>query len=199
MSKAVLAVIVLVLGLIGTAGSAMSAQPLAILMPGAGGIVPADFLVRNQSRIRAAGIRIVVTTSPKSALRTAKAESKRTKVFIVGMSRGALHAASVISAGAPLSGAVFVSANYKGVISKLGSAQVLPPTLSVHHAKDRCKFTRPRGARRFANWAGGKVRLQLINSTGTARGKPCGPFGAHGFFRKDGEAVAGIIGFILSH
>ena len=199
MNKALFALIAMVIGVIGAADLAASSKPLAILMPGAGGAVPIDFLVRNRSRFGTAGIKTVVITSPDRAVKTAISESQRTKVFIVGMSRGALHAASAIAAGAPVSGAVFVSANYKSVISRLGSAQVLPPTLSVHHAKDQCKYTRPQGAKRFVNWSGGKARLKLVHSTGKAKGNPCGPHGAHGFFLKDAEAVKSIIGFILSH
>ena len=199
MNKAILAVVAALLSVVSTASSAAAAERLAILMPGAAGNVPIDFLVRNHSRFRAAGIRTIVTTSTSSAVKTAISESKRTKVFLVGMSRGALHAASAISAGAPVTGAVFVSANYRGVISKLGSAKILPPTLSVHHAQDRCKYTNPRGAKRFVTWSKGTARLKLVHSTGKAKRKPCGPYGAHGFFLKDGEAISSIISFLLSH
>ena len=51
-------------GHVGMAGAAN----VAILMPGSLGIFPGDFLVRNEERIKRAGIRAVtMTTSPASA------------------------------------------------------------------------------------------------------------------------------------
>ncbi|MCC6887222.1 MAG: hypothetical protein IT536_01585 [Hyphomicrobiales bacterium] len=46
--------------LIGQAGAA----EIAILMPGSSGIVPGDFLVRNEASFKRAGLRTVLTTSP---------------------------------------------------------------------------------------------------------------------------------------
>ena len=50
----------------------------------------------------------------------------------------------------------------------------------------------------FVTWSGGKARLKMIQTQGRAKGGTCGPFGAHGYFRKDGEAVNSIISFIRS-
>jgi len=47
--------------------SPASAATIAVLMPGSAGAVPGDFLVRNEARINAAGIRTIVTTSPPSS------------------------------------------------------------------------------------------------------------------------------------
>src|SRR5262249_24085623 len=47
-----------------------SAAQVAILMPGSAGIVPGDFLVRNEARFKAAGLRTVLTTSPAEAAAT---------------------------------------------------------------------------------------------------------------------------------
>ncbi len=176
--------------------AAAPADAVAILMPGAKGAVPEDFLIRNRDSFTAAGIRTVVATTAADAVAAARAEPAEAQVYIVGMSRGALQVAEAIAAGAPLDGAVFVSANYRGVIRKVGDPAKLPRTLSVHHADDACRNTPAKGARRFENWAAGKARLVLIESAGDARGGVCGAFGAHGYFQKDAEPIRAITGFI---
>lgn len=182
-----------------TAGAAQAQGHVAILMPGRGGAVPVDFLVRNQSRIESAGIRTIVTTSPSQAVSISRAETgKGSKVVIVGMSLGVTHAASALASGAKVSGAVFVSGVYGAARSNLGSPSRLPATLMIHHAADQCRFTTPEIARSFAQWSGGKATIRWINNSGVARGQPCGPRGAHGFFMQDGAAVSAMTGFIKS-
>jgi hypothetical protein len=44
--------------------------------------------------------------------------------------------------------------------------------------------------------AGGRARLHWIDTTGEPSSDPCNAQGAHGFFRKDGPAVAAIVAFI---
>ena len=183
--------------------SAQQGRAVAILMPGAGGGTPNDFLVRNQSKIGGAGIETRLTTSPAEAAEIARSErQKGRKVVIVGMSLGALHAAEALAAGAPVNGVVLVSGLLEKGTAVLGSPAKLPPTLIVHHRKDECKLTPPSGARYFQQWAGGKARIAWIDTTGTPppgpKGGPCRPFGAHGFFTKDGPAVSAIVGFIRS-
>jgi dienelactone hydrolase len=182
---------------------AQQSRPVAILMPGAGGATPNDFLVRNQSKIRGAGIETRVTTSPSEAADIARAEKQKgRKVVIVGMSMGAWHVGQAIAAGAPANGVVLVSGMLSNAVSALGTPAKLPSTLIVHHHKDECQYTLPSTARSFQQWSGGKARIAWITTTGEPppgrKGNPCWPFGAHGFFMKDGPAVAAIVGFIRS-
>jgi hypothetical protein len=181
------------------APSAASAQGsrLAVLMPGSAGAVPIDFVVRNEARIRAAGIETVVTTSPSQAASLVQAErAKGRKVVLVGMSRGARDVSQALASGARPSGVVFVSGMLNDAMSILGSPAVLPPTLLVHHRRDECRFTAPEDTQRFAAWAGGKASLRWVDTKGVPHPNPCGARGAHGFFLQDGPAVAAIIGFI---
>jgi hypothetical protein len=178
---------------------AASAANVAILMPGSSGIVPGDFLVRNEDRFKAAGIRTVVTTSSSTAAETVAAEAALGhKSVIVGMSKGTVDAAAAIASGARPAGVVFVSGIYAQVMATLGSPDKLPPTLSVHHIHDICKSTLPAGASEFVAWAHGKARLRWINTTGEPSANPCNAHGAHGYFGQDGAAVAAIIGFVKS-
>jgi hypothetical protein len=194
-----LLMIVLALASPGAIGEAAAAE-VAILMPGSGGIVPGDFLVRNESSFNRAGIRTVLTTSPSSAAQSVAAEAaQRRKSVIVGMSRGAVDAAEALAAGARPAGVVLVSGVYGRVIPALrNNPDLLPTTLVVHHVNDACKLTLPGAANEFVAWARGKARLQWIKTTGEPSSNPCNARGAHGFFRQDGPAVAAIVAFIKS-
>src|SRR5919198_5167525 len=177
-----------------------AAANVAVLMPGSGGIVPGDFLVRNEGRFRAAGIRTIMTTSPSSAAEAIAAEtSQGRKIVIVGMSKGSVDVASALASGARPSGAVFVSGIHSMVIATLGSPNRLPATLVVHHSQDACRRRPPTDASRFVAWSGGKARIQWINTTGQPSNNPCNAQGAHGFFKQDGPAVSAIISFVKSH
>jgi hypothetical protein len=174
-------------------------QRTMILIPGAGGPVPIDFLMRNRGRFAGAGFETRVATSAGSAVQAARNAKKRgRRVIIVGMSRGGNGAAGAIARGAPADGVVFVSAGLRRVANILGSPSRLPATLIVHHRYDECRLTSPRGVRFFRRWAGGKVRVRWIRTDGAFDRRPCGPRGAHGFFRKDGPAVSAIISFARS-
>jgi hypothetical protein len=178
-----------------SAGAVVAAD-VAILMPGSSGIVPGDFLVRNEGNFNRAGIRTILTTSPASAASSVAAEAAAGhKSVVVGMSRGAGDAAAALAAGAKPAGVVLVSGVYSRVIGTTSPDQ-WPPTLVVHHAADVCKFTLPGAATEFVAWARGRARLHWINTTGEPSSNPCNAQGAHGFFRKDGPAVAAIVAFI---
>jgi hypothetical protein len=189
---------VLALACAGVAGSATAAS-VAVLMPGSSGIVPGDFLVRNQARFERAGIRTIMTTSPATAAETVAAEAAQgRKVVIVGMSKGSVDAAEAIAGGARPAGVVLVSGIRSRVMAALGSPDRLPATLVVHHSRDICRFTLPADASDFVKWARGKARLQWINTSGEPSDNPCNARGAHGFFRQDGPAVSAIIAFVRS-
>jgi predicted esterase len=177
-----------------------AAANVAILMPGSGGIVPNDFLVRNDARFKAAGIRTILTTSSSTAASTIAAETAQGhKVVLVGMSLGTVGVASALASGARPAGVVFVSGLYPTVMETLGSPNRLPPTLLVHHSHDVCPRTLPSSATEFAHWSRGKARVHWVNTTGEPSPNPCNARAAHAFFRKDGPAVSAIIGFIRSH
>jgi len=183
----------------GQLGPAAAAN-VAVLMPGSSGIVPGDFLVRNEGKIQGAGIRTIMTTSPSSAAQTVATETAQgRKIVMVGMSKGTVDVASALASGARPSGVVFVSGIHSRVIATLGSPDKLPPTLVVHHSHDICQFTLPSAATIFVGWSRGKANVQWINTTGEPSQNPCNAQGAHGFFKQDGPAVSAIIGFIKSH
>lgn len=180
-------------------GTATAAN-VAVLMPGSSGVVPGDFLVRNEARFKAAGIRTVLTTSSSTAAEMVAAEAALgRKVVIVGMSKGSVDAAAAIASGARPSGVVFVSGIHSRIMATLGTPGSLPATLLVHHSRDVCKFTLPGGASEFVAWSHGKARVHWINTSGEPSSNPCNAQGAHGFFKQDGAAVSAIIGFIRSH
>src|SRR5215813_11092193 len=180
--------------------SPAAAANVAVLMPGSSGIVPGDFLVRNEAKIQGAGIRTIMTTSPSSAAQAVATETAQgRKIVMVGMSKGTVDVASALAAGARPSGVVFVSGIHSRVMATLGSPDKLPPTLVVHHSHDICQFTLPSAASTFVGWARGKARVQWINTTGEPSSNPCNAQGAHGFFKQDGPAVSAIVGFIKSH
>jgi dienelactone hydrolase len=176
---------------------AQRSRPLAVLMPGSLGAVPIDFVVRNEGRIRAAGIETVVTTSPaEAAARVAAANAQKRKVVLIGMSRGARDVALAIRQGARPSGVVFVSGILTAPQRILGSPAALPATLVVHHRRDACPRTSPADAREFVAWAGGRARLRWIDTKGQPHPNPCGARDAHGFYLQDGPAVSAIVSFI---
>jgi hypothetical protein len=173
---------------------------LVILMPGAGGAVSSDFLVRNKSRIGGAGTSVVVTTSSSQAASLSRdASAKGRKVVLVGMSRGTIDVANALAAGAKANGVVLVSGAYGKVRSALGSPSRLPATLAIHHRHDGCQSTPPSGATSFAAWSGGRASVRWIDNNGSPVPNPCGPRGAHGFYMQDGAAVSAINAFIASH
>src|SRR5215468_7053323 len=199
MTRSVFLASVFVVACLGEASPATAAN-VAVLMPGSSGIVPGDFLVRNEGRFRAAGIRTILTTSPSSAAEAVAAEiAQGRKIVMVGMSKGSVDVASALASGARPSGVVFVSGIHSRVMATLGSPDKLPSTLVVHHSQDTCSSTLPSAASIFVGWSRGKARVQWINTTGAPSSDPCNAQGAHGFFKQDGPAVSAIIGFVKSH
>ena len=181
----------------GFVSQAMAQGKVAILMPGAGGAVPSDFLVRNQSRIGGKGVRTVVTTSSSEAASISQQEAASgSKVILVAMSRGAVDAAGAVAGGAKLNGLVIVSGVLREARQTLGSPSLLPRTLLIHNKNDACELTQPQFAQEFAAWSGGRASVRWVNVSGPPVPRECGPFGAHGFHRQDGGAVAAINGFI---
>ena len=183
-----------------SAGHDSGTGKLVILIPGAGGAVASDFLVRNKSRIGGAGTSVVLTTSSSQAASLSRdASAKGRKVILVGMSRGTIDVANALSSGAKANGVVMVSGAYSKVQSALGSPSKLPSTLAIHHRNDGCQSTPPSGLTSFVAWSGGRVSARWISNQGSPAPNPCGPRGAHGFYMQDGSAVSAINSFIASH
>ena len=180
--------------------SGADARTLVILVPGGKGAPhPSGFLMRNKYRFDRAGLETQIASSARRTVQLAQAARKRgQKVFIVGMSIGVIKSAVALGSGAPADGAVFFSGNYRKVRARLGSPGNLPVTLVVHHRRDRCPGTTPANVEPFKRWAGGRVRVAWIDSSGES-GSACGPVGAHGFFRKDEKPISVAISFIRSH
>jgi hypothetical protein len=178
---------------------AIAQGKVAILMPGAGGAVPIDFLVRNHARIGGVGVSVIVTTSSGEAASISQSEAgKDRKVVLVGMSRGTIDVANAIAAGAKADGVILVSGAYDNVRSRLGSPANLPRVLIIHHRGDECDVTPPSAVDSFVAWSGGKASVRWMSNQGSPVPNPCGPRGAHGFYMQDGAAVSAINSFIQS-
>ena len=176
-----------------------AADTLVILVPGGKGAPDArGFLMRNKRRFEGAGFDTQIAGSARRAVQAVRAGKRQgRKVVIVGMSIGVIKSAVALAAGAPADGAVFFSGNYRTVRGRLGSPGNLPPTLVVHHRRDRCQGTAPAHVEPFGRWAGSRVKIVWIDSTGR-NAAPCGPAGAHGFYGKDQQPISAAISFIRS-
>jgi hypothetical protein len=191
----------------GTQGILMqpaSPRASAVLVPGAGGVHPADVLVRNQAAFAAQGIGTVAV--PHQTNLAAAVQHMRgivRPVTIVGMSAGTPIAAAGIARGAGADGTVFAGGvlmpgpRGRSVQQALGSPGRLPPTLVVHHREDACVLTAPEAVAPFQQWAGSRVRVQWITG-GSEAGPPCGARAKHAFFGADAAFVSAVSGFVLS-
>jgi predicted alpha/beta hydrolase family esterase len=178
---------------------AQSSKPITvILIPGAGGATPSDFLIRNEKAFASQGLQTKVATSAVAAANAIRESGG--KAVLVGMSAGTPMVAQAIAQGAPVAGAVFVAGTLvpgmaqRSVAATLGDPGKLPPSLVVHHRQDRCPMTPPSGVSTFVKWSGGKAKAAWIDG-GNAGGNPCGPMSAHGFIGQDQAAVAAIAAF----
>lgn len=176
-----------------------------VLVPGAGGAVPSDFLIRNQRNFQAYGLGTVVATSAGQAASAAnQIAAQGGRPVLVGMSAGTPKVAQAVAQGARAAGLVLVAGslvpNPKGVsvIQAFGSPARLPPTLVVHHRQDECRLTPPEAVGSFVGWSGGRARVSWIDGGGGGDGRPCGPMSAHGFVGQDAQAVAAIASFARS-
>jgi dienelactone hydrolase len=185
--------------------SAQSQSTLLVLMPGAGGNHPDDFLVRNVPAFAAAGFRSVVTTDPsEAAALIASHKNRGVHVVLVGMSLGSGHVATAIASGARPDKLVVAAGDLMGaglpsgsVAGNLGNARLLPATLVLHHRDDACPKTPPHAVPAFQAWARGKARIAWI-SGGGGNGSPCRLRSAHAFMGVNDVAAAAIIRFARS-
>jgi dienelactone hydrolase len=185
----------------GPVNMAMAAGSSVVLVPGAGGASPNDFLIRNQQAFTNRGLQVVVATSSSAVISAAaQLRAQGRKVTLVGMSAGTPTVAEAIAAGAVADRIVLVSGTLmpgraqRSVASSLGSPARLPATLVVHNRNDDCPMTPPEAVPEFIRWSAGRARVTWVQSSG-GPGAPCGPMSPHGFFGNDGRAVSAIVSF----
>lgn len=123
------------------------------------------------------------------------------KVTLVGTSRGTQRAAHGVAEGARPARLVLTSGflsddsgDSENATRILGSPDVLPPTLVVHHRHDECRVTRPEGVKSFLDWAKGKAHVIWLDG-GETEGNPCQARAHHGFNGIDGEVVSAVASF----
>lgn len=189
------------------AAASASAQPVRqpvalVLIPGAGGVHPQDFLVMSQPIFRAAGLTAEITTSAfQAASLVSGLKGQGYRVTLVGMSLGAVTAAQALAGGAQPDGVVFAAGGLMppgtpngSVIEALGSPARLPRTMVLHHRQDRCHFTPPEAVPAFVQWSRGRARAVWVVGGG-GFGPPCRPNTAHTFTGRTEAAAGAIIRF----
>lgn len=187
--------------------SAQSArQPIAlVLIPGAGGIHPQDFLVRSEPIFQSAGLETALTTSAgQAASLISQFKGRGMRVILVGMSLGAVTAAQAVASGAQPDGVVFAAGGLLppgtpngSVVETLGDPSRLPRTLVLHHRGDQCFLTPPEAVPEFIRWSRGRARASWI-SGGGGFGPPCRPNTPHTFEGRQQAAAGAIVQFARS-
>lgn len=173
-----------------------------VLIPGAGGVHPRDFLVMTQSMFQSAGFTTEMTTSPgQAAAMVAAFKARGMRVTLVGMSLGATTAAQALAVGARPDGVVFVAGGLLppgtpngSVRDAIGNPSTLPRTLVVHHRDDACRFTPAEDVPEFVRWARGRARVAWVTGGG-GFGPPCRPGTAHTFSGRESVAANAIMRF----
>ena len=160
-------------------------------------------LVRTRADYAARGFAVLVPNVgyDLQALVTYMAAIKK-PVAVVGTSRGTLRAAQGIAAGARPDKLVLTSgllSNESGssenVMTILGTADNLPPTLIIHHREDGCWVSAPAGVAPFMAWAKAKARVIWLTG-GTSTGNECQPWAHHGFAGIDNQVVNAVSAFV---
>jgi dienelactone hydrolase len=167
-----------------------------VLIPGAGGVHPRDFLVLTQRTFQSAGFTTEMTTSAGQAAELVAAYKARgMRVTLVGMSAGARTAAQALAAGARPDGVVFVAGALLGPVRGfIDDPSTLPRTLVVHHREDACRLTPAKDVPEFVRWSGGRARVAWVTGGGGS-GPPCQPGTAHTFSGREGVAANAIMRF----
>jgi dienelactone hydrolase len=173
-----------------------------VLIPGAGGLHPLDFLVMSRPVFEAAGFTIEYTTSAtQAASLIAGLKGRNMRVVLVGMSLGAVTAAQVVASGAQPDAVVFAAGGLfppgtpnGSVVETLGDPSRLPRTLIVHHREDECMMTPPEAVPDFLRWSRGKARVSWITGGG-GFGPPCRANTPHAFSGRTAAAAGAIVQF----
>ena len=190
-----------------------SIRASVILMPGSDGAIRVgadgvvgrmrnNSLVRNRYAYAGRGLAVLVADRDidLAAAIAFMAQIKR-PVTVLASSRGTLRAARAIANGARPDALVLASGflsdesgSFDNVRTILGSADLLPRTLVIHHRDDQCRKTQPAGVDPFIVWAAGRARVQWL-SGGAEEGDPCEAGGHHGFNGLDAQLVSLSAGF----
>jgi hypothetical protein len=191
-------------------------QPEAsvILMPGDDGNIDPDpvgeitnelennQLVRTRRKYAVRGLAVMVVNADTNLASAVKymRDIKR-PVTIVATSRGTIRAAEGIAGGARPDYLVLTSGTLSpesgspyNVESILRSPKALPQTLVIHHKKDGCDTTRPKGVDPFIRWSEGRARAHWVEG-GDPKGPPCKALHYHGFPGHDVEVVSLVVKF----
>jgi predicted alpha/beta-hydrolase family hydrolase len=125
-------------------------------------------------------------------------------IFLVGTSRGSVSAAALGARfGQKIAGVVLTSSMFRAASSKSNEpgpglsrfdfATIKVPTLFVHHVSDQCETTPYSDAARLSD----QFPLITVFDGDSAQSKPCDPFSAHGFFKREAETVEQIVNWML--
>jgi hypothetical protein len=178
-----------------------NARASAILVPGKGGINPADPLLRNRAALNAQGI-ATLTVPHGTVLGEAVHYMRKVKepVALVGMSAGVSFAARGVGNGAKPDSLALIAGSLMApgklpAQEGLKSPSVLPRTLVLHNKADACENTPVAAVEPFVKWSGGRASVVWIGGSGTGK-DVCGPNSAHGFMGADGQVVSAIVSFI---
>lgn len=180
-----------------------NARASAVLVPGKGGIIPSDPLLRNQAALNARGIATLTVPHGTSLIQAVDYMRKvKAPVALIGVSAGVSFAARGVGRGAKPDTLVLISGALMSPGTRPVPAQellktpdVLPPTLVMANRKDACDVTPVAAVEPFVAWSQGRATVQWIGGSGSER-DPCGPNSAHGFMGADAEVVDAIVRFV---
>ena len=174
-----------------------NAKASLVLLPGDAGLSDKDPLQRARMKYVEKGY-AVLSIDQKTAIRAAMKFASETvrPVSIAAVSSGVRKLAVAIAApGFRAKKVVFVSGNLDSVRKIIDSPDILPPTLVLHHRKDRCAKTSPKQVDKFKEWGGSKVTVHWMVG-GSNSGDSCGPQSHHGLADLDDEVVNTITSFL---
>lgn len=168
-----------------------------VLLPGEAGLSDKDPLQRAKAKYVERGLAVLSIdqkTVVRAAMRTAA--DTATPVSIAAVSSGVKRLAGAIAApGFRARKVILVSGNLDAAREIIGSPELLPPTLVIHHRNDGCAMTPPAQVAAFQQWGGAKIRVQWMEG-GNNSGDPCGPQSHHGMAGLDDAVVDAIARFV---
>jgi hypothetical protein len=174
-----------------------NAKASLVLVPGNAGLSDRDPLQRAKMKYVGKGFAVLSIdkkTNIRAAMKYASEASK--PVFIAAVSSGVSRLAGAIaSPWFRAKKVVLVSGDLDSVRDKVGSSDMLPPTLVIHHRLDRCSNTSPTQVDKFQQWGGSKVTVHWMNG-GSNSGDSCGAQSYHGLADLDDEVVNTITSFL---
>jgi hypothetical protein len=126
-------------------------------------------------------------------------------VFLVGTSRSTISVANLAAVlDSEIAGAVFTASLFydrggqhrQPLLLAFNWSSLRVPVLLVHHLEDACGATPHEAASRLSQ----RFAFALITVKGgrPAKGGPCQPLSAHGFFGKESQTVDAIAGWMLA-